>query len=47
MVSFLLEGYFGLLADFLQTALIPIVGIVKSRVQLYIVLLVRYCPLWA
>ena len=23
------------------------VGIVKSRVQLYIVRLVRYCPLWA
>ncbi|KAG5401972.1 hypothetical protein IGI04_016579 [Brassica rapa subsp. trilocularis] len=23
------------------------VGIVKSRVQLYLILLVRYCPLWA
>ncbi|RID45905.1 hypothetical protein BRARA_I02599 [Brassica rapa] len=30
-----------------STALIPIVGIVKSRVQLYIIRLVRYCPLWA
>ncbi|KAG5376080.1 hypothetical protein IGI04_040676, partial [Brassica rapa subsp. trilocularis] len=28
-------------------ALIPIVGIAKSRVQLYLILLVRYCPLWA
>ncbi|KAG5407708.1 hypothetical protein IGI04_013827 [Brassica rapa subsp. trilocularis] len=28
-------------------ALIPIVGIVKSHVQLYFIRLVRYCPLWA
>ncbi|KAF2614057.1 hypothetical protein F2Q70_00010321 [Brassica cretica] len=40
-VPFLLEGYFGRLADLRQTALIPIVGIVKSRVQLYIVRLLR------
>ena len=28
-------------------AMIPIVATVKSRVQFYIVRLVRYCPLWA
>ncbi|KAG5410696.1 hypothetical protein IGI04_007015, partial [Brassica rapa subsp. trilocularis] len=44
---FLLKGYFSLLASLCQTALIPIVGIVKSHVQLYILRLVRYCPLWA
>ncbi|KAG5403042.1 hypothetical protein IGI04_009161 [Brassica rapa subsp. trilocularis] len=44
---FLLKGYFSLLASLCQTALIPIVGILKSRVQLYLILLVRYCPLWA
>ncbi|KAG5393822.1 hypothetical protein IGI04_023785 [Brassica rapa subsp. trilocularis] len=39
---FLLEGYFGLLADLRQPgALIPIVGIAKSRVQLYLILLLR------
>ncbi|KAG5406757.1 hypothetical protein IGI04_012876, partial [Brassica rapa subsp. trilocularis] len=42
------KGYFGLSYRFLvNCALIPIVRIVKSRVQLYLILLVRYCPLWA
>ncbi|KAG5399174.1 hypothetical protein IGI04_020988 [Brassica rapa subsp. trilocularis] len=42
------KGYFGLSCIFLvNRALIPIVGIVKSHVQLFIILLVRYCPLWA
>ncbi|KAG5414400.1 hypothetical protein IGI04_001967, partial [Brassica rapa subsp. trilocularis] len=32
-----LEGYYDLLADFSSTSLIPIFGIVKTHVQLYII----------